>query len=239
MNAPEPSEKRMSRLDTSPWKRYHRTAMLGVGALALVLATTGIVAARTGHPAATNAPPGSTHEARSTTRDAMILDKQAKADKSAERKVARQTARQTARQAQRQAEEASVAQSLPLVLEDGVYPAYVRGVDVANATVTLDVIQAFKHKAAMKAAVQDGEDRLDAKYLPVWIRNENDLLRTLPASQDLRIRFPGGCESGDQHVLLKSLSKATTPFDTDFYYSVTVTNGAIDRIVQHVTIAAC
>jgi hypothetical protein len=131
----------------------------------------------------------------------------------------------------------------PTALADGIYPAYVRHVDVRRATITVDVLQIFEEEAAVDAAIEDGVSPEDAQqylYAPVYVRNENPLLRTLPVARDVRIEFLGGCESpGNRRAALRELSERTTPFDPMYYYSVTLQGGAVERIVQRITVSAC
>ncbi|HEX5951210.1 MAG TPA: hypothetical protein VFZ96_09415, partial [Actinomycetota bacterium] len=47
----------------------------------------------------------------------------------------------------------------PYALEDGVYPTFIRDVDIQGAEITVDVIQVYKHDEAVRAAVQDGMKR--------------------------------------------------------------------------------
>ena len=70
----------------------------------------------------------------------------------------------------------------PTALADGVYPTFVRAVDVPGATITVDVLQTFVGSDAHQAAIQDGVSWNDVRYDPVYIRNENPLLRTLPVA---------------------------------------------------------
>jgi hypothetical protein len=128
----------------------------------------------------------------------------------------------------------------PNALADGTYPTYVRDVDVHGATITVDVVQVFKRRAAAHAAMEDGVARRDARYLWIYLRNENDLLRTVPVARDVRIHFIGVCETPpNRHVALTELSDATTPFDTTFYYAITVVDGQIHRVGQHLAISGC
>ena len=83
----------------------------------------------------------------------------------------------------------------PNALADGVYPTYVRAVDIEGATVTVDVLQTFFGEDAHQAAVEDGKDWRDVRYDPVYIRNENPLLRTLPVAPDAHIKLIGLCEA--------------------------------------------
>jgi hypothetical protein len=128
-------------------------------------------------------------------------------------------------------------------LADGTYPAYVRGVDVPGATVTIDVIQTFEGRAAVRAAIEDGMSRHDARqyrYWPVYVRNENPLLRTFPVAPELEIRFVGVCEEpGSRTAALRALREATAGPDDTFYYAVTLEHGAVTRVVQRLAVPAC
>lgn len=128
----------------------------------------------------------------------------------------------------------------PYALEDGVYPTFIRDVDIQGAQITVDVIQVYKHDEAVRAAVQDGMKRRDARYLLVYVRNENDLLRTIPVARDVKIHFMGVCEvPPNRHVALTELSDATTPYGEGFYYALNVVDGQIHRIGQHLAISGC
>jgi hypothetical protein len=127
----------------------------------------------------------------------------------------------------------------PTALADGVYPTYVRAVDVEGATVTVDVLQTFVGAAAHQAAVEDGRPWREVRYDPVYIRNENPLLRTLPVAADVHIKLIGLCEAPDRWIGLTQLRAATTPFTDTFYYDITVSDGAIDGIRQLVAVAGC
>lgn len=125
-------------------------------------------------------------------------------------------------------------------LADGVYPAFIRDVNVAGSTVTVDLIQVFEGPSARRAAIEDGTSPEDARYLFLYVRNDNDLLRTLPVARDVRINFMGVCETPpSRHAALTELRKQTTPFDTTFYYSVGLSSGEIERLGQHLAIVAC
>jgi len=127
----------------------------------------------------------------------------------------------------------------PTALADGVYPTYVRGVDVGGATVTVDVLQAFVGQAAHQAAIGDGVDWRDVRYDPVYLRNENPLLRTLPVARDVHITFMGVCIEPNRRVGLTALRNATTPFTDTFYYDVSVVAGEVEGITQKIAISAC
>jgi hypothetical protein len=131
----------------------------------------------------------------------------------------------------------------PYALADGVYPAYVRAVDVAAGTVTVDVVQTFEGHAAVRAALEDGRAPWKARryrYYPVYIRNENPLLRTLDVRSDAVIVFTGECETTTYgRPGLRELAHRALPFTTDWYYSLTMNDDAVARIVQHIAIPAC
>jgi hypothetical protein len=127
----------------------------------------------------------------------------------------------------------------PTALADGTYPAYVRAVDVQRATITVDVVQVFVGGAAHQAAIEDGVAWGDVRFDPVYIRNENPLLRTLPVARDVKIKFIGMCMEPNRRVGLTELRKETTPFTSVFYYDVSVVGGSIQSIQQLIAVAAC
>jgi len=124
-------------------------------------------------------------------------------------------------------------------LAAGVYGTYVRAVDVQGATVTVDVLQVFAGADARKAAIEDGVPWRDVRYDPVYIRNENEKLRTLPVAGDAYIRFIGGCMEPDLSANLARLREETESFDDLFYYEITVVGGRIVRIDQKVALSGC
>jgi hypothetical protein len=131
----------------------------------------------------------------------------------------------------------------PTALADGTYPAHVRSVDVGAASITVDLIQIFTGEDAVDAATEDGVSGKDAEqylYYPVYVRNENPLLRSFPVAGEVTIEFIGECEStGNRTAALQELSERTTPFDPNYYYSITLQGGVVERVVQHITVPAC
>jgi hypothetical protein len=127
----------------------------------------------------------------------------------------------------------------PTALADGTYPAFVRAVDVHGATITIDVVQVFVGAAAHQAAIEDGVPWNDVRFDPVYIRNENPLLRTLPVAREVNIKFIGECMEPSRRVGLTELRKETTPFTSTFYYDVSVVGGSIQSIQQLIAVAAC
>ena len=127
----------------------------------------------------------------------------------------------------------------PTRLADGVYPTYVRGVEVQGSTITVDVLQTFFGADAHRAATEDGVDWGDVRYDPVYIRNENPLLRTLPVARGVKIKLLGMCMAPNRTVGLTELRRATTPFTDTFYYDITVAGGIVERVEQLVAVSAC
>jgi hypothetical protein len=127
----------------------------------------------------------------------------------------------------------------PTALADGVYPTYVRTVDVQGATVTVDVLQVFAGAAAHQAAIQDGVPWADVRYDRVYVRNENPLLRTLPVDRDVKIKFIAMCMSPSRWVGLTELRKQTANFDELYYYEMSIVDGSVVAIDQRIAISAC
>src|SRR6476620_6782634 len=127
----------------------------------------------------------------------------------------------------------------PTALADGTYPTFFRAVDLDGATVEVDVLQVFVGAEAHQAAIEDGVSWNDVRYNPVYIRNENPLLRTLPVARHAHIKLLGMCEARSRSIGLKELRNETTPFTDTFYYDVTVVGGSVVGITQKIAVAAC
>ena len=202
-------------------RRHRRRVLLGAGALAVVLATIGITAALAG---------GSSPAARAHVPSVT----EASPNVAAARAAVRQPRKSQA------ARKSAASTGAVAVLADGIYPTYIDGVDVGRATITIDVIQIFEDDAAINAAIEDGMAPNDAQYLYVYVRNQNPRLRTLPVARDVDMLFLDGCEAPpERDAALTELAKRTMPFSSLYYYDVTVANGAIRHIEQHLTEAAC
>jgi hypothetical protein len=126
----------------------------------------------------------------------------------------------------------------PTALADGVYPTFVRAVDVQGATVTVDVLQVFVGAEQHRAAIEDGVDWRNVMYDPVYIRNENPLLRTLPVAGDARITFLGGCESPSRQAGLNQLRREGVGSET-YYFEMAIIDGSVVAIDQRIAISAC
>jgi len=128
----------------------------------------------------------------------------------------------------------------PNALANGVYPTFVRAVDVQGATVTVDVLQVFVGEAEQhQAAIEDGVDWEYVMHDPVYVRNENPLLRTLPVTPDAHIQFMGTCESPSRQVGLTELRKQTANFDGLYYYEMSIIDGSVVAIDQRIAASAC
>jgi hypothetical protein len=128
----------------------------------------------------------------------------------------------------------------PNALADGIYPTFVRAVDVQGATITVDVLQAFVGEAEQhQAAIEDGVDWRDVMYEPVYIRNENPRVRTLPVARDVRILFIGWCDRPDRWAGLTYLRKETAWGSEAFYYEITVVDGDVVGLEQKFAATGC
>jgi hypothetical protein len=197
--------------------RRRRRVLLGAGALALVLSTIGTVAAVAGRssPAAQAHAPSATQAAPNTIA--------------------------TAPQSPSGPWAPNATSSPAPVLADGTYPIYINKVDVKGATITVDVIQVFANgEAAINAAVEDGMSRSEAKYLYVYILNQNPRLRTLRVARDVTIHFADGCDASPVlDKALTELANRTATFNDMWYYDIVVANGKIHEITQRIAEAAC
>jgi len=128
----------------------------------------------------------------------------------------------------------------PSALADGKHDAFIRKLDTRGGTVVVDVVQVFKDKAAVEAAIQDGRPRDTAQYLPVYVRNQNPRLRTLPLASDFQVDLLGGCEDStlSRQALLDKLA-SNAKIAGVYYYTLTVKDGAVQRIDENLAVNAC
>jgi hypothetical protein len=126
------------------------------------------------------------------------------------------------------------------VLADGTnHHVYISKVDRANNRITVDVVQRFLDGDAVKAAIADGKRPDEARYLTTWIRNQNPRLRTLPLAGDLQVKLWQSCEGpgNDRQAPLDRL--AANARLGIHYYTLTVSDGAVQRITERLAINAC
>jgi hypothetical protein len=106
----------------------------------------------------------------------------------------------------------------------------------------VDLVQVFQGQAAIKAAVADGLPHDQAQVLYVWVRNQNPRLRTLTMAKDLKIDLlPGDCIESRNHQLAKLLkdSRAISNSRPAYFFTLTVADGAVQRIREDKTFNAC
>jgi hypothetical protein len=109
---------------------------------------------------------------------------------------------------------------------------------VANDRITVDVVQLFLDDNAVKAAIDDGKPRDQARYLTLWLRNQNPRLRTLPLAASLRVDLFDSCEeSSDRRTLLQKLSGNAR--SGVYFYILTVHDGVVHAIKERQIIPAC
>ena len=130
----------------------------------------------------------------------------------------------------------------PPVLANGHYDSYVRTVDTRRNRLVVDLVQVFHDQAAVDAAIADGTPRDTAQYLTTYIRNQNPRLRTLPLARDLRLDLrPGDCEAPINQQLSKLATDAhlTNGAVHTYYFTLTVSGGAVHRVQEFLAINAC
>jgi hypothetical protein len=128
------------------------------------------------------------------------------------------------------------------VLADGQYDSYIRTVDTDRQRLVVDLVQVFKYPASVDAAVTDGLPHDQAQVLDVWVRNQNPRLRTLAMAKDLSIDLlPGDCVESRNHQLAKLVkdSRAISNSRPAYYFTLTVADGAVQRIQEDKTFNAC
>lgn len=128
------------------------------------------------------------------------------------------------------------------VLADGQYDSYIRTVDTNRQRLVVDLVQVFQGQAAIDAAIADGLAHDQAQVLDIWVRNQNPRLRTLAMAKDLSIDLlPGDCVESRNHQLAKLVkdSRAVSNSRPAFYFTLTVADGAVQRIQEDKTFNAC
>ena len=134
--------------------------------------------------------------------------------------------------------QASGTEAAAPVLPDGDTTAYIT--KVASDRIVVDVVQVFNDDKAVKAAIADGKKPSEAKYLTGWVRNENPRLRTLPLAGGLDVRLLGGCEeSGSDRAAVLSRLADHAKRKGPYYFTLSVADGKVKRIQEHLAINAC
>jgi hypothetical protein len=125
-------------------------------------------------------------------------------------------------------------------LADGTHDVYIKDIDTIDDRIVVDVVQVFHDAAARKAAIEDGRSPDEARYLHTWVRNQNPRLRTLPLAGNLDVRLANPCDEGPigRDALLVQLASNARQRGT-YYYTLTVSDGSVQRIQETLAINAC
>ncbi len=134
--------------------------------------------------------------------------------------------------------EGSGAETAAPVLPDGDTTAYIT--KVASDRIVVDVVQVFHDDQAVKAAVADGKSPSDAKYLTTYVRNENPRLRTVPLAGDLEVKLRDACgEPGNNREAQLTRLAANASLKGTYYYTLSVSDGTVERIEERLAVNAC
>jgi hypothetical protein len=128
------------------------------------------------------------------------------------------------------------------VLADGHYDAYIQQLNTRGDYLVVDLVQVFQGQAGIDAAIADGLPRDQAQVLYVWVRNQNPRLRTLAIAKDMRLDLlPGDCVESRNHQFAKLIkdSRAMSNSRPAYYFTLTVSGGAVHRIHEDKTFNAC
>jgi hypothetical protein len=217
-------------MPTPPRRRRRALTLLIAGTLVLLATGIGVSVAITSRPTPTAPPSATAEQPAAVTPDTQPGPAQ------------QQPTQQEPTQDQQTPARAGgdTATDAPAALADGEHPVYIRKLDTRGGTVVVDVVQVFEDKAAVDAAIQDGEPRDQAQYLAVYVRNENPRLRTLPLASGFQVDLHGSCEDSalSRQELLNKLASNARIAGT-YYYLLTVKDGAVQRIDERLAINAC
>jgi hypothetical protein len=213
-------------MPTPPSRRRRALTLLTAGTLVLLATGIGVSVAIASRPTPTASSPSATAEEPGT------------ATPDTQSNPAQQQPTQNQQTPAPAASDSTTA--TPSALADGKHDAFIRKLDTRGGTVVVDVVQVFKDKAAVEAAIQDGRPRDAAQYLPVYVRNQNPRLRTLPLAGDFQVDLLGGCEDStlSRQALLDKLA-SNAKIAGVYYYTLTVKDGAVQRIDENLAVNAC
>jgi len=213
-------------MPTPPRRRRRALTLLTAGTLVLLATGIGVSVAIASRPTPTASSPSATAEEPGT------------ATPDTQSNPAQQQPTQNQQTPAPAASDSTTA--TPSALADGKHDAFIRKLDTRGGTVVVDVVQVFKDKAAVEAAIQDGRPRDTAQYLPVYVRNQNPRLRTLPLASDFQVDLLGGCEDStlSRQALLDKLA-SNAKIAGVYYYTLTVKDGAVQRIDENLAVNAC
>ena len=213
-------------MPTPPRRRRRALTLLTAGTLVLLATGIGVSVAIAGRPTPTASSPSATAEEPGT------------ATPDTQSNPAQQQPTQNQQTPAPAASDSTTA--TPSALADGKHDAFIRTLDTRRGKVVVDVVQVFKDEDAVKAAIEDGKPRDTAQYLPVYVRNQNPRLRTLPLASNVQVDLLGGCEDstlGKEALLAKLAQNASIA--GVYYYTLTVEDGAVQRIDENLAVNAC
>ena len=128
----------------------------------------------------------------------------------------------------------------PLI--NGTYNAFIRKLDPGRRTMLVDVIQVFSGQSAEKAAADDSRSASFIEMVRgsgIYIRNSNPRLRQVPVAPSATIKFLNTCEGPTATRQLLSLLAKNATTSESFYYTLTMSDGSVTRIVEHQSRPAC
>jgi hypothetical protein len=218
-----------SQAGSSEGRRRRRTLVLVASALIVLALAVGTSLAIATRPVARQAP-------ASATPAAAAEDQSANTDQG-QTETQGQDATGTAGGTGSGSQGSGAATAAP-VLPDGETTAYIT--KVASDRIVVDVVQVFHDDRAVKAAVADGKSRSDAKYLTTYVRNENPRLRTLPLAGDLEVKLRDACgEPGNNREAQLTRLAANAALRGTYYYTLSVSDGTVERIEERLAVNAC
>ena len=222
-----------SQAGSSEGRRRRRTLVLVASALIVLALAVGTSLAIATRPVARQAPASATPAAAAEDQNATTDQGQTKTETETQGQDATGTAGGTGSGSQ-----GSGGGTAAPVLPDGETTAYIT--KVASGRIVVDVVQVFHDDQAVKAAVADGTSPSDAKYLTTWVRNENPRLRTLPLAGDLEVKLRDACgEPGNSREAQLTRLAANAALKGTYYYTLSVSDGTVERIEERLAVNAC
>jgi cytoskeletal protein RodZ len=220
-----------SQAGSSEGRRRRRTLVLVASALIVLALAVGTSLAIATRPVARQAPASATPAAAAEDQNANTDQGQTETETQGQDATGTATGTGSGSQG-------SGAGTAAPVLPDGETTAYIT--KVASGRIVVDVVQVFHDDQAVKAAIADGTSPSDAKYLTTWVRNENPRLRTLPLAGDLEVKLRDACgEPGNSREAQLTRLAANAALRGTYYYTLSVSDGTVERIEERLAVNAC
>ncbi|HEX7147769.1 MAG TPA: hypothetical protein VF512_09675 [Actinomycetota bacterium] len=214
-----------SQAGSSEGRRRRRTLMLVASALIVLALAVGTSLAIATRPVARQAPAAAATEDQNTNTDQGQNETQGEDATGAAGGTG-------------SGSEGSGAETAAPVLPDGDTTAYIT--KVASDRIVVDVVQVFHDDQAVKEAVADGRSPSDAKDLTTYVRNENPRLRTVPLAGDLEVKLRDACgEPGNNREAQLTRLAANAQLGGTYYYTLSVSDGTVERIEERLAVNAC